>query len=108
MLCCYVAGETDWKVIAIDVSDPLAAVINDIEDIDAHMPGFLRVNLLSLILTYFYNSTKGGYSYCSVRNVSCCFDAVCYTCSVTVGSFLLQILYYILYVSDIFNLYSSC
>jgi len=27
-------GETDWKVIAIDIKDPLAEKINDIADID--------------------------------------------------------------------------
>jgi inorganic pyrophosphatase len=35
-------GETDWKVIAIDVNDPLANDLNDIEDVEKHMPGFLR------------------------------------------------------------------
>ena len=35
-------GETDWKVIAIDVTDPLAAELNDIEDVEKKMPGFLK------------------------------------------------------------------
>jgi len=35
-------GETDWKIIAIDVTDPLAASLNDIADVEEHMPGFLR------------------------------------------------------------------
>lgn len=35
-------GETDWKVIAIDVNDPLAKDLNDIEDVEKHMPGFIR------------------------------------------------------------------
>ncbi|KAK7502056.1 hypothetical protein BaRGS_00006808 [Batillaria attramentaria] len=35
-------GETDWKIIAIDVNDPLAAKLNDIRDVDKEMPGFLR------------------------------------------------------------------
>jgi nucleosome-remodeling factor subunit len=34
-------GETDWKVIAIDVNDPLANELNDIDDVETHMPGFL-------------------------------------------------------------------
>jgi len=34
-------GETDWKIIAIDVDDPLAKDLNDIEDVETHMPGFL-------------------------------------------------------------------
>ena len=36
-------GETDWKVIAIDVTDPLAENLNDIHDVDKIMPGFLKV-----------------------------------------------------------------
>lgn len=35
-------GETDWKVIAIDVKDPLASKMNDIEDVERLMPGLLR------------------------------------------------------------------
>ncbi|KAJ3333131.1 Inorganic pyrophosphatase [Blyttiomyces sp. JEL0837] len=35
-------GETDWKVICIDVTDPLASKLNDIEDVEKHMPGLLR------------------------------------------------------------------
>ena len=36
-------GETDWKVIAIDVTDPLAENLNDIHDVEKLMPGFLKV-----------------------------------------------------------------
>jgi len=35
-------GETDWKVICIDVTDPLADKLNSLEDIDNEMPGFLN------------------------------------------------------------------
>src|SRR5271154_2390841 len=35
-------GETDWKVIVIDVNDPLASKLNDIEDVERHLPGFIR------------------------------------------------------------------
>jgi len=35
-------GETDWKVIVIDVNDPLAAKLNDVEDVETHLPGLLR------------------------------------------------------------------
>ncbi|KAL7059363.1 hypothetical protein AAHC03_013107 [Spirometra sp. Aus1] len=35
-------GETDWKVIAIHNEDPLAAKLNDIDDVETHMPGFLQ------------------------------------------------------------------
>ncbi len=34
-------GELDWKVIAIDASDPLAAKLNDVADVDVHCPGVL-------------------------------------------------------------------
>ncbi|ORY07742.1 inorganic diphosphatase [Basidiobolus meristosporus CBS 931.73] len=35
-------GETDWKVIAIDINDPLANKLNDIEDVEKHLPGLTR------------------------------------------------------------------
>ncbi|EDW73845.2 uncharacterized protein Dwil_GK19471 [Drosophila willistoni] len=38
-------GETDWKVIAIDVNDPLASKVNDIADVDQHFPGLLRATV---------------------------------------------------------------
>ena len=34
--------ETDWKIMVIDVNDPLAAKLNDIEDVERHLPGLLR------------------------------------------------------------------
>ncbi|OMH81377.1 Inorganic pyrophosphatase [Zancudomyces culisetae] len=38
-------GETDWKILAIDVTDPLAAKLNDIEDIQEEMPGLLKATV---------------------------------------------------------------
>lgn len=35
-------GETDWKVIVIDAKDPLANKLNDIEDVERHLPGLIR------------------------------------------------------------------
>ncbi|BFZ62009.1 Inorganic pyrophosphatase [Saitoella coloradoensis] len=35
-------GETDWKIICIDVNDPLASKLNDIEDVERHLPGLIR------------------------------------------------------------------
>nr|AEI91122.1 inorganic pyrophosphatase [Rhipicephalus microplus] len=35
-------GETDWKLLAIDVNDPLAKDLNDVGDIEKHMPGLLK------------------------------------------------------------------
>jgi len=34
--------ETDWKIMVIDVNDPLAPKLNDVEDIERHLPGLLR------------------------------------------------------------------
>jgi len=34
-------GELDWKVIAIDVNDPKAASLNDVGEVEKHMPGTL-------------------------------------------------------------------
>lgn len=33
--------ETDWKAIVIDVNDPLALKLNDIDDVESHLPGLL-------------------------------------------------------------------
>merc|ERR1712045_540889 len=35
----------DWKVICIDVTDPLAENLNDINDVDKVMPGFLKATV---------------------------------------------------------------
>jgi len=35
-------GETDWKVLVVDVNDPLAHEMNDIGDVDRVMPGKLH------------------------------------------------------------------
>jgi inorganic pyrophosphatase len=37
-------GETDWKVLVIDVNDPLASKLNDIEDVEKHLPGLIRAS----------------------------------------------------------------
>lgn len=36
--------ETDWKIIVVDVNDPLAPKLNDIEDVERHLPGLLRAS----------------------------------------------------------------
>jgi len=38
-------GETDWKVLAIDVDDPMADNLNDVNDIRKHMPGFIEATV---------------------------------------------------------------
>lgn len=35
-------GETDWKIIAIDINDPLASKLNDIQDVETYCPGLLK------------------------------------------------------------------
>jgi len=35
-------GETDWKLIGIDIRDKLASQINDIDDVEKHLPGLLE------------------------------------------------------------------
>ena len=34
-------GEADWKMIVIDTEDPLAAELNNLDDVERVMPGFL-------------------------------------------------------------------
>lgn len=34
--------ETDWKIIVVDINDPLAPKLNDVEDVERHLPGLLR------------------------------------------------------------------
>lgn len=42
ILALFDGEDTDWKIIAIDIKDPVASELNDIEDIEAHMPGLLH------------------------------------------------------------------
>ena len=34
-------GETDWKIICIDVRDPLAAEVNDLDDLNKKLPNMI-------------------------------------------------------------------
>lgn len=38
-------GETDWKLIAIDARDPVAAELDDVADVELHFPGLLRATV---------------------------------------------------------------
>jgi len=38
-------GETDWKIFAIDVKDPIAEKLNDINDIEKEFPGLMKATL---------------------------------------------------------------
>ncbi|ORX59819.1 inorganic pyrophosphatase [Hesseltinella vesiculosa] len=35
-------GETDWKVLAIDIKDPMAKQLNDVQDVEKHFPGLVK------------------------------------------------------------------
>jgi inorganic pyrophosphatase len=48
--------ETDWKVLAVSATDPLAPVLNDIEDVRIHMPGTIEALTKWLKL---YKSSSG-------------------------------------------------
>ncbi|KAG8519398.1 Inorganic pyrophosphatase 2, mitochondrial, partial [Galemys pyrenaicus] len=38
-------GETDWKIVAINVNDPEASKFHDIDDVRKHKPGYLEATL---------------------------------------------------------------
>ena len=35
-------GETDWKLLVIKADDPMASKLNDIEDVQKHLPGLIK------------------------------------------------------------------
>ena len=35
-------GETDWKILAISISDAMAHMLNDIDDVETHLPGTIK------------------------------------------------------------------
>ena len=54
-------GQTDWKIIAIDNTDPMARKLSDISDIDVYMPGLIKTTLdwfrlYKVRLFFFYSS----------------------------------------------------
>ena len=57
-------GETDWKMLAIDTRDPLAEKLNDIDDINTHMPGFLAATVEWFKI---YKMPDGELALCSER-----------------------------------------
>lgn len=36
------AGETDWKVLVIDIHDPMAAKLNGLDDVERWLPGLME------------------------------------------------------------------
>ena len=54
-------GETDWKVLVVDVQDPLASKLNDIEDVERHLPGLVRAtNEWFRFVLFFYAGPHDG------------------------------------------------
>lgn len=46
IICVFIiSGETDWKLLAIDVKDPIADQVNDVADIEKHFPGLLKASV---------------------------------------------------------------
>lgn len=41
ILCMIDEGEADWKVVVIDAEDKWAPFLNDIDDVEKHLPGTL-------------------------------------------------------------------
>ncbi|THG15882.1 hypothetical protein TEA_022368 [Camellia sinensis var. sinensis] len=37
-------GELDWKIVAISLDDPRASLVNDIDDVDKHLPVMFLLN----------------------------------------------------------------
>ena len=52
-------GQTDWKIISIDISDPMAEKMSDISDVDIYMPGLIKTTIdwfrLYKVNTYLSN-----------------------------------------------------
>ena len=38
-LCLIDEGEADWKIVAINITDPWAAQLNDVDDVERMLPG---------------------------------------------------------------------
>lgn len=49
-------GETDWKIIGIDVNDPISNELDNIEDVEKKMPGLLKAT----VKWYRYYKTPFG------------------------------------------------
>lgn len=35
-------GETDFKLLAVSISDPMAHLLNDVDDVEQHLPGAIK------------------------------------------------------------------
>ena len=47
-------GQTDWKIISIDITDPLATKLSDVSDVDIYMPLLLK-NTVAWLRNYKVN-----------------------------------------------------
>lgn len=67
-------GETDWKVIAININDPLAHLLNDVDDVEAQLPGAIHVLQTSPCdLFFWWGVCLFVYSYALFVIVPCFF-----------------------------------
>ncbi|VDD88710.1 unnamed protein product [Enterobius vermicularis] len=42
VICLVDDGETDWKLLTISVSDPIANELNSLDDVEKHFPGLMK------------------------------------------------------------------
>jgi len=56
------AGETDWKLIGISAEDPMAHLLDDLDDVNIHMPGaidafrtWLQLYKLPVVNSFVFN-----------------------------------------------------
>ncbi|KAF5006210.1 hypothetical protein FDECE_7369 [Fusarium decemcellulare] len=52
-------GETDWKVIAIDTSDPLADLVDTVEDLEKYRPGLAETFYNWFTYPKYYKVARG-------------------------------------------------
>ena len=53
-------GQTDWKIISIDISDPMAEKMSDISDVDIYMPGLIKTTI-DWFRLYKVNTYRNNY-----------------------------------------------
>lgn len=68
-------GETDWKVITIDINDPKANDLNDIGDVDKQFPGLLKATIewFKVKINRTYYIRYWGYLFINKNNFHCRF-----------------------------------
>ncbi len=76
-------GELDWKVITVRTEDPLASVLNDVPDIEKHLPGTISGNAYSILFVFvfcvLFNSSSKLLMLLLISNNPCCFYPIAHT-----------------------------